>query len=94
MLRRAPAVLVAVVLASAAPGVHGEEPYRVKLETGVKATMRDGVVLLADRWTPRDGASGLLTVLVRSPCGRAAGVMGAMMGRPLAERGVQVRYEP
>ncbi len=51
--------------------------------------MRDGIVLLADRWTPRGGADDLPTALIRSPYGRA-GLVGAMLARPLAERGFQV----
>jgi uncharacterized protein len=59
------------------------------VERDLPVPMRDGAVLLADRWTPRGGADGLPTALVRSPYGRD-GVVGAMMGRPLAERGFQV----
>ena len=48
----------------------------------------DGVVLLADRYSPRN-SSRLPTVLVRSPYGRR-GLFGALFGPPFAERGFQV----
>jgi uncharacterized protein len=51
--------------------------------------MRDGHVLLADRWAPRSGADGLPTALIRTPYGRA-GLMDDLLARPLAERGFQV----
>lgn len=51
--------------------------------------MADGVELLADRWAPRTGGEGLPTALVRSPYGRQ-GAFGAILARPLAERGFQV----
>lgn len=51
--------------------------------------MPDGVVLLADRWAPRNAEEGLPTALLRSPYGRS-GMIGAAMARPLAERGFQV----
>jgi putative CocE/NonD family hydrolase len=55
----------------------------------LRVPMRDGVDLLADRWTPRAGGDGLPTALIRSPYGRA-GVFGNQLARPLAERGFQV----
>jgi putative CocE/NonD family hydrolase len=57
-------------------------------EKDLRATMPDGVELLADRWAPRSGAEGLPTAVLRSPYGR--GLFGAAMSRPLAERGFQV----
>lgn len=60
------------------------------VERDVPITMDDGVVLLADRWTP--GAASdrpAPTVLVRSPYGRR-GAFGFLYGRLLAERGLQV----
>jgi hypothetical protein len=51
--------------------------------------MRDGAVLLADRWAPKAGADGLPAALVRIPYGRA-GLVAAQTARPLAERGFQV----
>jgi hypothetical protein len=48
----------------------------------------DGVVLLADRYSPRN-CSRLPTILVRSPYGRRS-VFGALFGPPFAERGFQV----
>ncbi|MGO9751346.1 MAG: CocE/NonD family hydrolase [Solirubrobacteraceae bacterium] len=54
------------------------------------AVMDDGVVLLADRWVARDTrATPQPTVLVRSPYGRRQ-LVGLMLGRLLAERGLQV----
>jgi putative CocE/NonD family hydrolase len=47
------------------------------------------VVLLADRYAPRDGGQGLPVALLRSPYGRRGGI-AAGMARPLAERGFQV----
>ncbi|MGA8092821.1 MAG: CocE/NonD family hydrolase [Steroidobacteraceae bacterium] len=60
---------------------------RVIVERDVKIPMRDGVVLLADRWYPR-GAERAPLVLMRSPYGRG-GLFG-LMGRLFAERGFQV----
>ena len=51
--------------------------------------MRDGVVLLADRWAPSGGGAGLPVALLRTPYGRR-GLVGTAMVRPLAERGFQV----
>src|SRR5262245_30756058 len=51
--------------------------------------MRDGVVLLADRWAPSGGGAGLPVALLRTPYGRR-GLVGTAMTRPLAERGFQV----
>jgi putative CocE/NonD family hydrolase len=67
------------------------EPQTRRLRVGrnLRVPMRDGVDLLADRWAPRDGGDGLPTALIRSPYGRS-GLFGAMMARPLAERGYQV----
>ena len=59
----------------------------VIVERDVKTPMRDGVVLLADRWYPR-GAERVPLVLMRSPYGRG-GLFG-LMGRLFAERGFQV----
>jgi putative CocE/NonD family hydrolase len=55
----------------------------------LRVPMRDGAVLLADHWVPRSGAAGLPTALIRSPYGRR-GMYGALIARPLAERGYQV----
>ncbi len=54
--------------------------------------MRDGVVLLADRYVPRGSAGHgekLPTVLVRSPYGKG-GIHSLLFGRPFAERGYGV----
>ncbi|WP_416955871.1 CocE/NonD family hydrolase [Streptomyces sp. Agncl-13] len=59
------------------------------VEHDLRVPMRDGAVLLADRWTPRSGAADLPTALVRIPYGRR-GMIAAQMARPLAERGYQV----
>ncbi len=58
------------------------------VERGLRIPMRDGAVLLADRWTPKGGGAGLPTVLMRIPYGRDG--MFADQPRPLAERGFQV----
>jgi uncharacterized protein len=56
----------------------------------LRATMDDGVSLLADRWVAREGVDRPQpTVLVRSPYGRRQ-LVGTLFGRLLAERGLQV----
>ena len=57
-------------------------------ERDLPAAMPDGVVLLADRYAPRDGGDGLPVALMRCPYGRRGLISG--MVRPLAERGYQV----
>ena len=59
------------------------------VERDLRVPMRDGAVLLADRWAPRTGGEGLPTALLRIPYGRAGMGAGPMV-RPLAERGFQV----
>lgn len=59
------------------------------VQRDLRVPMADGVELLADRWLPRSGAESLPTALIRTPYGRR-GLFGAMMARPLAERGFQV----
>ncbi|MEV6544088.1 CocE/NonD family hydrolase [Streptomyces sp. NPDC051665] len=61
----------------------------VAVDHDLRVPMRDGTVLLADRWRPRSGGDGLPTVLLRLPYGRAGMAAGPMV-RPLAERGFQV----
>ena len=54
--------------------------------------MDDGVILLADHYAPRPlrlGADAPPAVLIRSPYGRR-GVLAALYGRVIAERGFQV----
>ncbi|WP_235030979.1 CocE/NonD family hydrolase [Nonomuraea solani] len=51
--------------------------------------MRDGAVLLADRWFPKAGRKGLPTALIRTAYGRGF-LDASMLARPLAERGFQV----
>lgn len=60
----------------------------VTVERDLRVPMPDGVELLADRWLPRSGGDGLPTALIRSPYGRR--MFGALIARPLAERGYQV----
>lgn len=59
----------------------------VVVERDLPATMDDGAVLLANRYSPR-GATASPTVLVRSPYGRH-GAFGFLFGRLIAERGLQ-----
>ncbi|MGP3960765.1 CocE/NonD family hydrolase [Nonomuraea sp. 3N208] len=59
------------------------------VDRDLRVPMRDGAVLLADRWTPKTGGNGLPTALIRIPYGRAGMIAGPMV-RPLAERGFQV----
>ncbi|MFJ6739034.1 CocE/NonD family hydrolase [Streptomyces sp. NPDC091279] len=59
------------------------------IERDLRVPLRDGTVLLADRWSPRSGGDGLPTALLRIPYGRA-GMIAAQLVRPLAERGFQV----
>ena len=61
---------------------------RVAVERDIKIAMPDGVVLLADHYSPL-GTNRRPTVLVRSPYGRA-GFYGLMLGRIIAERGYHV----
>ncbi|MEV4052457.1 CocE/NonD family hydrolase [Amycolatopsis sp. NPDC049688] len=62
---------------------------RLVVQRDLRVPMPDGVELLADRWAPREGPDGLPTALVRTPYGRR-GPFGAILARPLAERGFQV----
>ncbi|MER6092277.1 CocE/NonD family hydrolase [Streptomyces bluensis] len=59
------------------------------VQRDLRVPMRDGAVLLADRWVPKSDGDGLPTALIRIPYGRA-GMVGGQMARPLAERGFQV----
>ncbi len=62
----------------------------VVCERDLRVEMRDGAVLLADRWVARSTSERPQpTVLVRSPYGRRQ-IVGLMLGRLLAERGLQV----
>lgn len=63
------------------------ETRDVHVERDLEVPMDDGVVLLADRYVPRD-LGPRPTVLVRSPYGRR-GFFGMLHGRLLAERGFQ-----
>jgi putative CocE/NonD family hydrolase len=59
----------------------------VTVQRDLRVPMRDGAVLLADRWAPH--TEGLPVALLRSPYGRR-GPFAQTMARPLAERGYQV----
>ncbi|MFE2945160.1 CocE/NonD family hydrolase [Streptomyces sp. NPDC059255] len=59
------------------------------VERDLEVPMRDGTVLLADRWAPQAGGEGLPTALLRGPYGRG-GPIAMQLARPLAERGFQV----
>ncbi|MEU1548320.1 CocE/NonD family hydrolase [Nocardia sp. NPDC005745] len=61
----------------------------VAVERDVRIPMRDGAVLLADRWVGAEGGDRLPTALIRGPYARR-GLMAAQLARPLAERGFQV----
>ena len=61
----------------------------VVCQRDLPATMDDGTVLLADRWVAADQHEPQPTVLVRSPYGRRQ-VVGMLLGRLLAERGLAV----
>jgi putative CocE/NonD family hydrolase len=62
----------------------------VVCQQDLAATMDDGTVLLADRWVGADQQhEPQPTVLVRSPYGRRQ-VVGMLLGRLLAERGLAV----
>jgi uncharacterized protein len=65
------------------------ETRSLRIERDLPVPMRDGAVLLADHWRPRNGPEGLPTALVRTPYGRRS-LLGRLIARPLAERGFQV----
>lgn len=60
----------------------------VTVKRDIKIPMQDGVVLLADHYSPQSNTK-LPTILVRSPYGRG-GFSGLFFGMPFAERGYQV----
>jgi hypothetical protein len=60
----------------------------VVAERDLPVPMPDGVVLLADRYAPRDGGDRLPVALMRCPYGRRGFISGMLT--PLAERGYQV----
>ncbi|KDN18079.1 CocE/NonD family hydrolase [Amycolatopsis rifamycinica] len=62
---------------------------RLAVQRDLRVPMPDGAELLADRWAPRANGDGLPVALVRTPYGRR-GAFGAILARPLAERGFQV----
>lgn len=61
----------------------------LRVERGLKIPMRDGTVLLGERWMPRSGGNGLPTALLRSPY-PLKGALTNLVAKPLAERGYQV----
>ncbi|HXQ43151.1 MAG TPA: CocE/NonD family hydrolase [Acidimicrobiales bacterium] len=61
----------------------------ISVERDLRATMPDGIVLLADRWLPTDALRRRAPViLLRTPYGRRQ--WAGMIGRLFAERGYQV----
>jgi putative CocE/NonD family hydrolase len=61
----------------------------VGVERDLRATMPDGVILLADRWYPSSAPGvGAPVILLRTPYGRRQ--WAGMIGRLFAERGYQV----
>jgi len=69
-------------------GLPAPRTRAVDVEHDLPAVMDDGVVLLADRYVPRDCGTPPV-VLVRTPYGRR-GAVGLIYGRLIAERGFQV----
>jgi putative CocE/NonD family hydrolase len=66
------------------------QTHDVVCQPDLRVPMDDGAILLADRWSARAGEGRPQpTVLVRSPYGRKQ-VVGLLLGRLLAERGLQV----
>jgi hypothetical protein len=59
----------------------------VSVERDLPAKMTDGVILLADRWYPKNGSGQTPVVLLRTPYGRR---QWGMIGRLFSERGYQV----
>lgn len=59
------------------------------VERDIRILMRDGIALLADRWTPSTGGDGLPVALIRTPYKHRAGIED-QLAKPLAERGFQV----
>ena len=62
------------------------ESRDISVERDLRATMTDGVVLLADRWFSTRPSADVPTLLIRTPYGRR--IMGPL-GRLFAERGYQ-----
>jgi len=95
MLRLAPRGLIVLLLGAAAQGSLAEEAYRVKVETGVIARMRDGVALTADVYRPASEGP-LPTLLQRTPYDRrgeaAAAYELAAAGYLVVVQDVRGRY--
>ncbi|MGW0949217.1 CocE/NonD family hydrolase [Streptomyces sp. NPDC002623] len=58
------------------------------VERDLRVPLRDGAVLLADRWGPKSGGDALPVALIRTPYGRA-GTLALGAAKPLVERGFQ-----
>jgi uncharacterized protein len=81
-------VTVLSEIAARSMGLPAARTRVVDVQHDLAATMDDGVVLLADRFVPRDSGNAPV-VLVRTPYGRR-GAVGLIYGRLIAERGFQV----
>ncbi|MFC4534783.1 CocE/NonD family hydrolase [Sphaerisporangium dianthi] len=66
----------------------GRNPFRIVVHKDLRVPMPDGVLLLADRYTPI-GAGSPPTILIRSPYGRR-GLFGYAYGKAFARQGFQV----
>jgi uncharacterized protein len=64
------------------------QSHAIKIERDLKIPMKDGVVLLADRYVPAGTDQRPPLVLIRSPYGRK-NVFGTLFGTVFAERGLQ-----
>ncbi len=64
------------------------ETYAVAVERNLQVPMRDGTVLLADRYAAHDNRHAPI-IFLRSPYGRGH-LFAALFARPFAERGFQV----
>lgn len=62
------------------------ETYDIITEKNLRVPMRDGVILLADHYTPRGGQGKLPTILIRGPYVRRSG----FFSRIFAECGYQI----
>ncbi len=81
---------LASALFARACGLPRAQTEDVLCEKNLRVTMDDGAVLVADRWVARATRhTAQPTVVARSPYGRRHAV-GLMLGRALAERGLQV----
>lgn len=65
------------------------ETHSFTVTRDVAVTMPDGIVLLADHYTPRSKRTSYPTLLIRTPYGRR-GFFAAIYALPFVERGYQV----